>query len=166
MSCHLSPASPKWKTTSSDSPSHRADLVSHHGWWKIIVSQASLHHSPDPQGLWYVCSFFPRYWIKINFVCKIAQPPLTFGGIRWRKIEGRLKPAGTELYPRLWGFCYRLYKVNPMGCRQETMLQGSFVLFARDLSKCMIWGVHDLKSHRILISVLSIVKTGNRRVYV
>lgn len=31
---------------------------------------------------------------------------------------------------------------------------------------CQRLGVHDLKSHRILISVLSIVKTGNRRVYV
>lgn len=31
---------------------------------------------------------------------------------------------------------------------------------------CQRLGVHDLKSHRILISVLSIVKTGTRRVYV
>lgn len=147
MSCHLSPASSKWKTTSSDSPSHRADVrVSHQGWWKTIISQASLHHSPDPQGLRYVCSSSPPTpFIELKSVlsARLHNPFLW-----WRKIEGRLKPEGTEWYPHLRGCCYRLYNVNSMGYRQETMLQGSFVLCAKD-GEYMIWKVAES------ISVLS-----------
>lgn len=78
-----------------------------------------------------ICLFFfpPTPFIELKSVlsARLHNPFLW-----WRKIEGRLKPEGTEWYPHLRGCCYRLYNVNSMGYRQETMLQGSFVLCAKD----------------------------------
>lgn len=100
---------------------------------------------PWPPGAMCLSSLL-FYFNELKSVClqDFITLPLTFfwGGVWWRKIEGRVKPEGPEWYPCLWGISYQLYKVNPMGYRQETLTQGSVS------AVCWRLGGRDLKSHK------------------
>lgn len=128
----LSLASPEWEDASSDSPPHTALLdlrVSPHGWRKTIISQPSLHHSPDPQGP-CVCpiSFFCFNELKsvLSAGFHNVPPPPTFGGIQWTKIEGRVKPEGSRGVLASTRLFLSVIQSQPSGYRRDCGVRKRF----------------------------------------
>lgn len=127
----------------------------HHSTWELLPTNGGEQLSHNllstipltPRGHVFAQSlFFCFNELKSVLPAGFHNPPLDIWGrgrgIWWRKIEGRVKPEGPEGYPCLWGISYQLYKVNPMGYRQETLMQGSIS------AVCWRLGGRDLKSHK------------------